>query len=122
MPNINAALLLAQLEKIDEKIQLKRNLFNKYFNNFKNFDGLKILSEPKNCFSNYWLQTLILDKHKEIYKEKILQLTNKNNIGTRPVWDIIPTMKPYKKFSSDDLSCSKSLYKKIINLPSNVKF
>ena len=87
---------------------------------FKYFKGAKLFSEPKFCQSNYWLQTLLLDKKFLKYKNEILKITNNSNIATRPAWKILPSMLPYKHFPSDDVSCSSYLYDCIINLPSNM--
>ena len=67
MPNLNAALLLAQLENLDKFILNKRNLAQKYNNFFKNTD-ITFFTEPKDCISNYWLNSIIFkNKNKEIY-------------------------------------------------------
>ena len=119
MPNINAALGLAQLENIQEKIKSKRKLYQKYFKIFKGINGVKILRESKNCISNYWLQTLILDEKYSNNHEKILKLTNKNKIMTRPLWELMSNLKPYKDCQHSPLPISKSLRKRVINLPSS---
>ena len=62
MSNLSAALGLAQLENLKEFLKFKRKLYNKYRQAFKSFKKGRIFKEPKNSKSNYWLQTLILDK------------------------------------------------------------
>ena len=119
MPNINAALGCAQIEKIEEKIKIKRKLYNKYKNSFSNLNKIKLLNEPKNCRSNFWLQTIILDKEIYLMRDEILKLTNKNKINTRPVWKLIPNLNPFKSYPKSCLKNATELEKTIINLPSN---
>ena len=119
MPNLNAALGCAQLRKLDDFCKSKRNLFLKYEDAFKNSNGISLFKEPPFCRSNYWLQTLILDRGLEKELEKILEYTNKNGIMTRPAWDLLPTLKMFKKCPQAPLPIAHSLSKRIINIPSS---
>ena len=119
MPNLNAALGLAQIEKIHIFLKAKRTLFKKYFNVFKNIKGISLYKEPKNARSNYWLQTLILNNNYVNLKNKILAKSHKKLILTRPVWRLINELKPYRKKQKMNLSGAKEIYNKIINLPSS---
>ncbi len=119
MPNLNAALGLAQIEKIQIFLKAKRKLFKKYFNVLKKIKGISLHKEPKNAYSNYWLQTLILDKKKSILKNKILKASHKKLIFTRPIWKLIPDLKPYKKSQKMNLSGAKEIYNRAINIPSS---
>ena len=77
MPNINAALGCAQLEQLSRKLESKRNLFIAYQKAISEITGIKIVKEPENCKSNYWLQTLKLDNFSIELRDKILEKTNK---------------------------------------------
>ena len=119
MPNLNAALGLAQLEKIHIFLKAKRALFKKYFNVFNKMKGISLYKGSNNANSNYWLQTLILDKNNVNLKNKILKALHKKSIYARPVWRLISEHKPYKKNQKMNLSGAKEIYSKIINLPSS---
>ena len=70
MPNINAALLVAQLEKLNEYLKNKRFIAQNYENFFQNLD-IKFFKEPQNSKSNYWLNSIIFTnkkKKREIFK------------------------------------------------------
>ena len=71
MPNINAALGCAQLEHLDEFIANKRETTAAYADFFKNIDDIDFFVEPENCFSNYWLNVVIL-KDKEAQQQFLL--------------------------------------------------
>ena len=119
MPSLNAALGLAQIEKINIFLNAKRKLFYKYSKNFSNLNGVSIFKEGKNLKSNYWLQTLILDKKYKFLKNKILDFCYKKKIFLRPTWKLISSLKPYKKKQKMNLSGSKDILDRAINLPSS---
>ncbi|MCK4662455.1 MAG: LegC family aminotransferase [Bacteroidales bacterium] len=118
LPNINSALGVAQLEKLDFFITNKRELaelYKKFFNKM----NYKFLTEPKNSKSNYWLNVLIFKDKTE--KDCFLKYTNENGIMTRPIWKLMVEMKMYKVCQKDDLTNSKWLYNRVVNIPSSVR-
>jgi len=119
MPNLNAALGLAQLEKLPYFLSQKRRLYKKYKKSFENNLYADLLDEPIHCSSNYWFQTIFL-KDKYI-KHKNNILLNLNNLGyqCRPAWKLMSELKPYREFPKMNLSNSEKLYRKIINIPSS---
>ena len=119
MPSLNAALGLAQISKIDIFLKAKRRLFNKYSKNLKQLIGVSIFQEGKNLKSNYWLQTLILDKRYKYLKDELLNYCYKKKIFLRPTWKLISSLKPYKKTQKMDLSGAKDIADRVINLPSS---
>jgi len=120
MPNINAALGCAQLEAIDVKLSIKRDLYKSYEIAFSKLEGVKLFQEPENCRSNYWLQTIILDKSAAQERESILAKLNSIGYMSRPAWNLISTLKPYIDDPKMDLTCAQELQGRIINIPSNV--
>jgi aminotransferase in exopolysaccharide biosynthesis len=119
MPNINAALGCGQLEQLSSKLKAKRELFLRYQNAFKDLKGAKLFSEPKNCQSNYWLQTLLLDEIESKYRDDLLLATNNSGIMTRPVWVLLNELEPFRGSPSMDLTNVKLLFQRIINIPSS---
>jgi len=119
MPNINAALGCGQLEQLSSKLKAKRELFLRYQNAFKDLKGAKLFSEPMNCQSNYWLQTLLLDEIESKYRDDLLLATNNSGIMTRPVWVLLNELEPFRGSPSMDLTNVKLLFQRIINIPSS---
>ena len=117
MPNINAALLVAQLENLDSFINSKRMLADKYETFFKS-SGYIFFKEPKECKSNYWLNTIILKDKAQ--RDEFLKSTNSNGIMTRPVWTLMNKLPMFKDAQCDDLSNSEWLGDRVVNLPSSV--
>ena len=119
LPSLNAALGLAQIEKLNTFLNAKRKLFQKYSKNLGKLAGVSIFKEGKNMKSNYWLQTLILDKKNKYLKNQILNYCYKKKIYLRPVWKLISTLKPYKKNQKMDLAGARDIIDRAINLPSS---
>ena len=118
MPNLNAALLVAQLEQLDTFIKSKRDLALKYEELFKNYSAITFIKEPKDSLSNYWLQAVLLkDKNK---RDEFLDFTNKNGIMTRPIWKLMSELDLFKDCMSSNLNNSKYLEERIINITSSV--
>ena len=117
MPNLNAALLLAQLEKLNEFISNKRRLAKKYETYFQKSDCI-FFKEPKNCKSNYWLNCLILKNKKQ--RNKFLKETNSKGVMTRPIWTLMNKLPMFKGAQCYDLQNSEWLEKRVVNLPSSV--
>lgn len=118
LPNLNAALGCAQLENLPQMLLKKRDLFKRYRDEFLKLEGIKLFEEPQNCISNYWLQTLVLDRGNEGLLESILKVTNGDGYMTRPAWRLIPHLSPYLNCPSMDISVAESLSKRILNIPS----
>ena len=119
MPNINAALGCAQMEKLPEKISSKRELFKRYKEKFNLISGASIFVEPKNCQSNYWLQTLLLEEDSVDLRDSVLEASNKEGIMARPAWKLMSNLAPYRNSPAMSLKGANSLYRRVINLPSS---
>ncbi|WP_102273797.1 LegC family aminotransferase [Cytobacillus massiliigabonensis] len=117
MPNINAALGCAQLEKMDEFILSKRKLTQRYQKLFESIEGITLFTEPFLGTSNYWLQTIILDAHKH-NRDAVLGILNSEGVMTRPIWVPMNELMPYKNCPAGDLSVTNELNERIINIPS----
>ena len=118
MPNLNAALLVAQLEKLNDFIINKRNLANKYEVFFKSMN-YNFFKEPKDSKSNYWLNSIILENKNQL--DKFLEETNSKGIMTRPVWTLMNKLPMFKDVQCNDLKNSNWLAERVANIPSSVR-
>ncbi len=117
LPNLNAALGCAQIEKIEFFLSQKRILNNKWKEVLEDFN-LDFLESLDNSQSNNWLNTIILDSRRE--RDEFLKLTNKKGVMTRPVWELMSNLPMYKKCPKGSLLNSKLLRDRAVNLPSSV--
>ena len=119
MPNINAALGCAQLEQLPVMLNAKRKLFQRYQSAFATVVGIRLMEEPTQCQSNYWLQTLLLDSNYADQRDMLLQATNEAGIMTRPAWILMHELTPFRECPRMDLAGAKSLVQRLINIPSS---
>ena len=118
LPNINAALLVAQLEQLNNFLEAKRKLALEYKGFFSKND-MTFIEEPKDSKSNYWLQAVLLKDKKQ--RDEFLEFTNKNAVMTRPIWRLMNELEMFQDCQKDDLKNSKFLEERVVNIPSSVK-
>ena len=119
MPNLNAALGLAQIERLKRYITSKKKLFNIYKKIFSNNEMLNFFKPPKNLSWNYWLNAILLKSESIKIRNEIISKLNKNGINARPIWQLNHKINIYKDCPKMNLSNAEKLEKKIINLPSS---
>lgn len=118
MPNINAALGVAQIEQLDQFLNNKRELAQIYKDFFQKLD-IDFFAERAEEESNYWLNAVIL-KDKSARDEFLLQ-TNDAGVMTRPIWTLMNKMPMFKNFPQGDLSNAEWLEDRVVNIPSSVR-
>ncbi|MDZ5471962.1 LegC family aminotransferase [Bacillus sp. 31A1R] len=118
MPNINAALGCAQIERINDYLVSKNNLVSLYKDILYKYKGIELFLEPPFAKSNYWLQTLIVDDR--VYDiEKVLSILNNQGVMARPIWTPLHELVPFSGSPKSDLSETEKFKMKIINVPSS---
>lgn len=118
MPNVNATLGFAQMENVDKFLENKRELAILYRDFFSNLD-IQYITEPINCFANYWLNAVVLRNREE--RDSFLEYTNSNGIMTRPVWCLMNKLNMFKNCQKTDLSNAEWLEDRVVNIPSSVR-
>jgi len=118
MPNLNASLLVAQLEQLDKFVENKRDLALRYEEFFKSNNDIDFIKEPKNSKSNYWLNAVIL-KDKST-RDDFLKYTNDNGVMTRTIWRLMNKLEMFKNAQCGDLSNAKWLEERVVNIPSSI--
>ncbi len=116
LPNLNAALGYAQMEKLGAILSSKRKVAEAYQQFFKN-SQYDFVEEPSYARSNFWLNAVICpDKHARDY---LLNYTNEAGVMTRPVWRLLTSLPMFEGAIRDDLTVAKELESKLVNLPSS---
>ncbi|GEN88765.1 putative pyridoxal phosphate-dependent aminotransferase EpsN [Oceanobacillus sojae] len=123
MSNLLAGVGRSQLKVLDDRVRLRRKVFNMYFQALSDLPGVKFMKELEDTQSNRWLTTLTIDDRKAgITAKQILDALNKQNIEARPVWKPLhlqPLFKRAKYFMHDEGgSVSDKLFETGICLPS----
>lgn len=119
LPNLNAALGLAQLEKLEYFVEQKRILAKRYADAFEGLDGVTFVQEPPHARSNYWLNALILDSTHSQYLEPLLQATNDKGIQTRPAWNLMHTLPMFTSSPKMPTPIAEQMVSSLICLPSS---
>jgi len=118
MPNINAAILLGQMERLKSFLENKRALSDKYADYFKNIEELDFFSEPEDCTSNYWLNAVLLkDKNA---RNEFLEISNSNGVMTRPAWKLMHRLPEFENCEVHSDENSRYLAERLVNIPSSV--
>ena len=81
--------------------------------------GVKLMAEPEQCQSNYWLQTLLLNAEQANQRLPILKASNDAGFMTRPAWILMHALIPIKDWPRMDLVGSQSLSQRFINIPTS---
>ena len=117
MPNLNAALGLAQLEQLDIFVTKKRKLAQTYKSYFNKI-GIEFFTESKDAYSNYWLNAIILNDRDE--RDQFLEQTNKSGVMTRPIWRLMNKLPMFKNCQKGNLDNAEWLEDRVVNIPSSV--
>ncbi len=117
MPNINAALLVAQLEQLDSFLERKFVVFRGYQDFFKGAN-INLVVEIAGAKSNHWLNALVLDDLEQ--RDLFLEATNISDIMTRPIWALMSKLPMFKDCQKGDLSNAEWLEDRVVNIPSSV--
>ena len=116
LTNINAALGCAQMEILDHLLKLKRTLAQQYKDFFKNTE-FEFFTEPENCTSNYWLNTIITKD--KVQRDELLKFTNQNGVMTRPIWELMNRLPMFSDCQTDELENSIWFADRVVNIPSS---
>lgn len=118
LPNLNAALLCAQLENLEKFLINKQELASIYERFFSD-TTIAFIKEPQNAHSNYWLQSILLENKAQ--RDEFLTYTNENGVMTRPIWTLMTKLDMFKQCQHADLSNALFLEDRIVNIPSSVR-
>lgn len=118
LPNLNAALLCAQLEQLENFLENKRKLAAEY-NQFFITQNISFVEEPKESQSNYWLNAIILEDQTQ--RDAFLEQTNSHGVMTRPIWALMNKLEMFKTAQCDELKNAIFLEERIVNIPSSVR-
>src|SRR5690606_15117583 len=118
MPNLNAALACAQLEKLEAFLADKRALASEYAAFFKDV-GITFRTETPNTKANYWLMCVELGDRTE--RDNFLKVTNESGVMTRPIWTLMYRLPMYEACQRDEQRNAQFLEERIVNIPSSVR-
>lgn len=115
MTNIQAAIGVAQLEQLEDFIEIKNRNYFYYKKQIANISGVSFLDFKQCIRSNCWFYSLVLE---DCYnKQELINFFSKYKIQTRPVWGLISEQKPYSGCYKYQINQARYFYEKIVNVP-----
>ena len=124
MSNILAGIGIAQLQVLDDRVKRRREIFDTYYQELSNIDGIEFMPELNQTKSNRWLTTLTIDqKIVKLNPYEVMDKMNEANIETRALWKPLhlqPLFKGNKFFEEKETkeSIATSLFRNGLCLPS----
>lgn len=122
MTNVQAAIGIAQLKKINKFIKRKRQIASKYNDELKDFEKENLITlHPEMLWAKsvYWMYSILVEEKFGISRDKLIYLLKKQNIETRPFFYPIHIMPPYNKTKCSINNTANNISLKGINLPSS---
>jgi len=122
MTNIQAALGVGQIERINSFIEKKRQIAKMYYDKLRNVNG--IITQPEMPWAKnvYWLYSILVNYPSGRNRDKMIETLGRENVETRPFFYPVNIMPPYIKFGNDaELKISQNLSISGLNLPSGTK-
>tara|TARA_B110000027_G_scaffold134157_1_gene165251 strand:+ start:1953 stop:3134 length:1182 start_codon:yes stop_codon:yes gene_type:complete len=117
MPNLNAALGCAQMERLEEFLFIKNRLANQWGEFFKGKE-VTFGRAIKGSTANHWLNAIVLDS--KVVRDEFLEFTNNSGVMTRPIWQLMSNLQMFKNCQTDGLQNSLWLQDRVVNIPSSV--
>lgn len=121
LTNIQAALGVAQMERLNEYLEIKRKNFNLYKLELNEIDGLCIASTPEYAENNNWMYALQIDKSKYgSSRDEVMEALEIQGIQSRPVWYLNHLQKPFIDNYSYKIENAIKLHEITLNIPCSV--
>lgn len=120
LPNLNAALGVAQMAQLGTRLEKKRRLAQRYIDGFEDFEAGAIFRETEESRSNYWLNVLLLASGTATAaRNSLLDGLNAEGYMARPVWTLMHQLPFHASCPRAPLPVAEDLERRIINLPSS---
>lgn len=122
MTNIQAAIGVAQLERLEEFVNAKRSMASVYNGGLGANKHITLPPEKEWAKNGYWLYTCIVDPEGGVTRDELIEKLTKNGVETRPVFYPLHDMPPYKQYLLDGqkFPVTDNLSRNGISLPSSV--
>ncbi len=117
LPNLNAALGCAQMERLDEMLRIKASIAASYERAFE-ATTVRCFVPRRETQSNHWLNAIIAENVTE--RDQVLKETNAQGVMTRPIWRLMPSLRMFADAETDGLRNSRWLEERVVNIPSSV--
>ena len=121
LSNIAAGIGRGQMEVLDKRVEVRRNMHQFYVNLFRNLEGVTVFVEPdKDYYSNHWLTVIMVDEAKTggITREDLRNCLELENIESRPLWKPMHLQPVFNKYPFYGTGIADEVFKNGLCLPS----
>lgn len=117
MTNLQAALGLAQLEQLEDFINVKKGNYDFYKNEIQQIPGLRILDFKDSIRPNYWFYALYIEPEYALNRDQIIKYLASKKIQVRPIWGLISDQKPYEGCQTYKVEKAREYLQNVVNIP-----
>ena len=114
MSNLTASLGYAQLQRVEELVAMKRQLFDWYHERLGDIPGIFMFKEKSNCRANCSYPSIVLEGEFKVDRDGLREELRNRNIDTRPIF---PYMSQFPMFETLDNPVARRIAETGINLP-----
>lgn len=114
LSNLQAALGTAQIERAQEIVNKRREIFFHYKKRLQDVSFITLNTERPNCFNNYYIPSLVVQPGSPICRDEIMARLTELKIGHRPFFHCLSTM---PMFSARETPVAYYLSQNGLNLP-----
>jgi len=123
MSSLQAALGFAQLKRIDELVEKKRQIFAWYRQGLRGTKNLMLNTEPAGTKNSYWMSSIIVDEKLDWPKLKLMDALARKGIDSRPFFNPLSSIPAYKDSEQAAIARHRNrkayqVSRQAINLPS----
>ena len=119
MTNLQAAIGLAQMEKIDQFVETRRRNAHLYNSLLKNVEGIALPSEADWAKNVYWMYSVLIEDSFRVNRDELMRCLRENGVETRPLFYPIHAQPVYaQKYRGESYPVAEELSRKGVNLPS----
>jgi len=119
MPNVNAALGVAQMEQLPVFLASQLELFERYQNAFADWTEVEVKMGVKGTKSNYWLQALYLSEGLDFDRDKVITNALSQGLPVRPMWKPLNLIGAHATSPSAPTPVAHEVYERVVCLPSS---
>lgn len=117
LTNLQAALGVAQMEQLEQFIEVKRRNYTRYQEKIPKIPGLDFLKFREGTYSNCWFYSVVCGESIPKSREQFIQELMQMGVQSRPIWGLIHEQIPYQGSLAYQIEKASAYWKKVINIP-----
>lgn len=121
LSNVSAGIGRGQLRVLEERVQQKRHIFDRYKEGLSDIQDISFISEQEGERANYWLSAMIIDEASPITPTMVLDALENENIEGRPIWKPMHMQPVFEEYDVVGGKVSEFLFDRGLCLPSDTK-